>query len=58
MKNEKIVDVFHIVDKNNKNVHIRLDKTLEQCNTYGINDYDSYSFYEVEDVDGFCINVD
>ena len=54
---DEITDVTHVVASNNKEVHARLDKTLEECAFYSIKEYNTYSFFEVGEVDGFTVNI-
>lgn len=54
---DKITDVHHMLAKDAKEVHVRLDKTIQQCIECGLKEYNSYSFFEVSEVDGFSIKI-
>jgi len=56
-KDEHIVDVGHIVVKDNRSAHWRLDRTLRECRTYELVDYHSYSFFEVNDIEGYDVKL-
>lgn len=49
-RDDEILDVNHMVASSNKEVHDRLDKTIEQCVKFGL-EYNAYSFFEVNMVD-------
>lgn len=55
---EDVIDVTHIVAKDNKEVHARLDKTLKSCASHGVERYNAYSFYEISKVEDFAIKLD
>lgn len=55
---EEVIDVTHIVAKDNKEVHARLDKTLERCAFHGVERYNAYSFFEINEVENFAIKLD
>jgi len=56
-KNENVVDVYHAVAKDNESMHWRLERTLRECRTYGLANYHSYSFFEVNDIDGYKVSL-
>lgn len=56
LTNNIVVDVLHLVSKDNKEVHKRMDKFLEGCKEYDI-EYNGYSFSEIKTVDDFTIEV-
>ena len=56
-KDEHVVDVGHIVAKDNESAHRRLERTLRECETYGLADYHSYGFFEVNDIEGYDVGL-
>lgn len=50
-KSDEVIDIVHMLGNNNKEIRYRLDKTLEKCSFYGVEEYNSYSFFEVSEVD-------
>ena len=47
----QVIDVQHLIAKNYNEVHTRLDKYMLTLRLYNILDYDSYSFFRVQEVD-------
>jgi len=56
-KDDKIIDVIHITSDCDKNVHIRMDKFLNGCKKYDLEGYDSYSFFNVWQVDDYYVKM-
>ena len=56
-KDEHVVDVGHIVAKDNESARWRLERTLRECKTYGLADYNSYSFFEVNDIEEYDVEL-
>ena len=46
----QVIDVQHLIANNYKEVHARLDKHMLTLRLYNILDYDSYSFFRVQEV--------
>ena len=54
-----IKDVITIVESDDKSVHRRVDSFMADCKNCGLEEYayDGYSFTEVNNIDGYNINV-
>lgn len=56
-KDECIIEVGHIVAKDTRSALWRLEKTLRKCWTYGLTKYHSYSFFEVNDIEEYDVEL-
>ena len=56
-KDEHVVDVGHIVAKDHESARWRLDRALRKCRIYGLAEYHSYRFFEVNDIEGYDVGL-
>ena len=57
-KDENITDVYHAIAEDNKEMYVRLDSHMKSIENAGLSDiYYSYRFFEVDDVDGYRVDL-